>query len=253
MSGISFMVRIRDEEKTLRQSILSLQSLTIPHEIVLILHLCKDKSEEIAKSLQNENPTIRIYTYDKEISRAGYENLATNSDSPHSFVEYANWCFKKLTMPWVFKWDADFLATPELIQYLNSQTWERANKRIRINAKNNTNDNREFYLCSGLHGYGKYVFWEVPIHGCNQEIVELDNNICILHCSELSDLKQYWSNSPWYTTEDSQEAMIVSERIQKLIQDFGMPPEGMARAGPMHSPFFTKIMNSKIPYVNFTY
>ena len=97
--GISFMVRIRNEEQTLEKSIRSLFKLTIPHEINLILHCCTDNSLSIAKQLASENKNIKIYTYDYSISRAGYENLATDINSHHSLVHYYNYCaFYKLTL-----------------------------------------------------------------------------------------------------------------------------------------------------------
>ena len=250
MEGISFMMRVRDEEKTLAKSIESLKSLTIPHEIVVILHLCKDKSEEIAKALQKEQPNIRICTYEHAISRPGYENLATDSQSNHSITKFYNWCLKQTKLPWIFKWDADFLATPELIKYLNSQTWERKNIRMLINAKNSTHDNFEYYLSDGLLTYGKYIFWEVPIYRCDQDKIEL-HDIHIVHDSEVKDIKGYWSSPAWYETEDSEEARQVADRVQKLTEQFGEPPKGMARAGPMHGMYLHRIRQQKPTYVNF--
>lgn len=244
------MLRVRDEEKTLTKSIESLKSLTIPYEIVVILHLCTDKSEEIAKALQKEQPNIRIFTYEHEVSRPGYENLATDSQSKHSLVQFYNWCLKQTKLPWVFKWDADFFATPELIKYLNSQPWTRKNARVKINAKNSTHDNLEYYLSDGFITYGKYIFWEVPIYRQDQESIEL-NDIHIVHDSEVQDIKGYWSSPPWYETEDSEEARKVADRVKKLIEEFGDPPKGMARAGPMHGIYLHRIRQQKPAYVNF--
>ena len=108
-AGISFIVRIRNEEKVLARSIRSLVSLTIPHEIILILHQCTDKSPEIAATLATENPHVRILTYNHTVSRAGYETLATDASSDHSFVRYSNWCREQARHPWMFRWDADFV------------------------------------------------------------------------------------------------------------------------------------------------
>jgi glycosyltransferase involved in cell wall biosynthesis len=250
MEGISFMLRVRDEEKTLRKSIESLKSLTIPHEIVVILHLCKDASEDIAYALQNEQPNLRICKYENEVSRAGYENLATDTQSKHSLIQFYNWCLMQTRLPWIFKWDADFVATPELIEYLNSQIWTRKNARIQINAKNSTHDNYEYYLSDGIVSYGKYFFWEVPIYRCDQESIER-KDIHIVHNSEVKDIKTYWSNPPWFETEDSDEARQVADRVQKLVQEFGEPPKGMARAGPMHGIFLHRIRQQMPAYVNF--
>ena len=51
MEGISFIIKVRNEETTLEQCIRSLFPLTVPHEIIVILHCCTDRSKEIAETL----------------------------------------------------------------------------------------------------------------------------------------------------------------------------------------------------------
>lgn len=246
------MIRARNEEKTIFESITSLFSLSIPCEFIIILHCCTDRSEEIVRALRD--PRIRIYVYDQSISRAGYENLATDMKSSHSMVHYDNWCFSKATMPWVFKWDADFVATPELLSFLQSKQWEYSPGRFCINAKNSTSKNGEFYLACGQKGFTKYLFWEVALYTSSDTTshsVHVDPSICIRHCSELSEMKSYWSEEPWYNTEISEEATLVKERIQKLVADFGPEPPGMARASnPECDSVLTKIRAKKPSYVN---
>ena len=75
--GISFILRARNEEAYLTQSLTSLLSLTIPHEIVIILHKCTDQSKDIALDAQAKGGQIRIYETDHSLSKAGYETLAT--------------------------------------------------------------------------------------------------------------------------------------------------------------------------------
>ena len=58
----------------------------------------------------------------------------------------------------------------------------------------------------------------------------MDDSISIIHSSELTELKDYWKEKPWYITEESEEANIVKARIQRLVEDFGVEPEGLARA-----------------------
>lgn len=251
-TGISFMVRIRNEEKTLEQSILSLFGLTIPHEINLILHRCTDRSLEIANKLADSNKHIKIYTYDKEISRAGYENLATDAESDHSFVKYSNFCLSKCNLAWLFRWDADFIASHQLIQVLNTRTWTEENSLYKIHAINSTSKNCEAYLTSCLINYTKYLFWEVASYIPNHKTYTLDENTHIIHSSELSDIKTYWKEEPWYLTEDSDEARIVKARIQLLVKNYGNEPEGMARASnPECDKHYLNIVYSKPSYVNF--
>jgi len=251
LDGISFMVRVRNEEKTLEQSIRSLMSLKIPHEIIIILHLCDDKSEEIAERLKKENNNIKIYKYNNKVSRAGYELLATDIHSVHSFVYYSNWCLNLTTYHWVFRWDADFISTPDLLEFLNNNTWEEKNIKYYIRCINSTNINIEPYLASGLLNYTKYLFWEVGFYKSGNINIHLEDNINITHASELTELKEYWKEQPWYQTEHTEEARIVNERIKKLVDEFGVEKEGMARCCNAESgPANREILRKKPDYVN---
>ena len=230
--GISFLIRCRNEEATLQQSLQSLRSLTIAHEILVILHLCTDRSAEIAATEAATNPHIKIYTYDTEISRAGYQTLATDYKSPHSIMTYYDWCRANAKSPWVFKWDADFVASPALTAYLNGREWtSEKTTNIIIHAKDETAKNWEPYLSCGLCGYGKYIFWEVPLFVPPITYITLEPDQYIEHVSKLSNIKGYWKTAkPWFETEVSEEAARVKERYDRLVAEFGPEPEGMARA-----------------------
>jgi glycosyltransferase involved in cell wall biosynthesis len=246
--GISFIVKIRNEEAVLEQSIRSLSTIKVPHEIILILHRCTDRSRDISERLARENSHIRILTYEHAISRPGYENLATDSDSQHSLVRYYNWCLSQAQFPWKFKWDADFVATPPLVDFLNQHPWEECNMRLSIVAKNGSSENREYYFSCCIRGYHKHIMWEHPSYENEDAIISrhLDSSVYIDHVSELTELKSYWNEPPWFETEDSEEAKIVKERIQKLTDEFGPEPRGMARASnPECDPIFKAIMSSR--------
>jgi hypothetical protein len=250
MEGISFLVRIRNEEATLKESIESLFGLRITHEIILILHLCTDRSFEIACELKSRNPNIKIVTYDIEVSKAGYEHLATDANSKHSLVTYYNWCLKKATCPWIFKWDADFVSTPELIDYINAGKWVKQNKLIQFNARCDEVNHREFYLICGLLCYVKIPFYEIYMYTYNSE--KIITNIQINHITKPSTIKSYWNRIPWYKIEDSDEARIVSEKIRKLTDEFGEEPIGAFRYGNNNEELRIKIQNAKVPYVSYT-
>jgi hypothetical protein len=250
--GISFLVRIRDEEHVLERSIRSLFTLTIPYEIVLVLHLCTDKSSEIAQRLAEENPAIKIYTYDIEVSRAGYETLATDVNSPHSFVTYYNWCLAKTSYSWIFKWDADFLATPPLLNFLNTNTWTKQKIAYRISCRNADSNNVELYLMGSLKECAKYWFWEVPYFEESTQYINIDHSINIEHVSSLAVLKKYWNNLPWFETEQSEEAVIVKNRIDRLTQEYGIEPKGLARASnPECDRIMIALYNRRPDYVSF--
>jgi glycosyltransferase involved in cell wall biosynthesis len=246
-NGISFIVRIRNEEAILGQSIRSLAGITILHEIILILHRCTDGSAQIAARLASENPNIRILTYDMDISRPGYETLATDANSKHSLVTYYNWWSQQAKYTWVFKWDADFVASDKLIHFMNSNIWEKRDMNLSMVAKNSTSSNREYYLSGGSRTFVKHLFWEKPQFSPDVVDIHLSDDLCIEHVSELSNLKSYWNEPPWYLTEISEEATIVKGRIERLTADFGPESRGMARAGNPECDIAVKAIASAHP------
>ena len=254
--GISFIVRIRNEEATLARSVRSLISLTIPHEIVLVLHRCTDRSPEIAATLVKENPHVRIVTYDHGVSRAGYETLVTDAKSDHSFIQYSNWCAEQSQYPWMFRWDADFVMTRPLLDYINLQEWTPKNMRIGLTAKNKTHENQEYYLHQSSVRNTKHIFWEAAGFPGDVTCLRLENKFHVIHLSELSDIKPYWKEPPWFDTDESPEAREVKERYRKLVDEFGHEPPGMARASnPECTNMFSKITHANNcagpSYVNF--
>ena len=227
------MIRARNEEATLEKCIRSLFALTIPYEIVVVLHLCTDRSKEIVEALQRENDKIHIYEFDVEVSKPGYETLATDVNSEHSFVRYSNWCLRKTTLPWVFRWDADFIANEKLIEFLNEKQWNSEYGQYYMEARNSMSSTRELYLICGMLEHRKYLFWEVPIFlttGNTPPTAPAPKDVYIDHASELSEVKSFWKRIPWYETEDSDEARTVKSRIERLTADFGPEPPAMARA-----------------------
>ena len=256
MEGISFIIRVRNEEATLEQCIRSLFPITIPHEIIVILHCCTDRSKEIAESLAKEHSTISIYEYAMETSRAGYETLATDTESPHSFIRYSTWCISKAKYLWKCKWDADFKMTPELLTYIhtNKDLWKTHSQIIRLGAKNSTSVEMNDYFTSCELHYTKHIFWETPYYRYYPTLYKkhILEDIFIEHCSELKDVKSYWLRVPWYETEDSEEARLVKSRMEQLIKDFGPEPVGLARSmHPDCEHLGGIIQRAKPSYVNF--
>ncbi len=191
------------------------------------------------------------------VSRSGYETLATDDTSHHSLASYGTWCKQQCDSHWIFKWDADFLASPGLIRYLNSRTWlaTDAPERVHISAQNADMKNNECYLTSALICYKKYFFWETPMFITEAIMSDAPVDAIIEHCSLLSDLKSYWqpTHQPWYKTNDSSEALVVRERMRQLVCDFGDPPAGMARASnPACDYYFLAIQKADPSYIRMT-
>lgn len=254
--GISFIVRIRDEEDLLETSIRSLFQLKIPHEILLILHICKDRSKEIAEMLALENPNIRILEYDVPISRPGYETLCTDKYSPHSLVTYYTWCYQQALYPWKFKWDADFISTPELIDYINNCRWcEDLTKSHELFIHADSPDghrNTERYIVSGEFTFEKYWFWEFV--EMKPPVTKLYTNVAVLHQSPLSQKKKYWDSPSWFldhvylnkNPEHHDESIKVLKRYVNLIELCGPEINAQARASnPDSAIVFNKVLEKK--------
>lgn len=250
--GISFIVRIRDEEDILEQSIRSLFEIRVPHEILLILHMCKDRSKEIADKLASENSNIRVIEYNTPISRPGYETLCTDKDSPHSIVTYYTWCYNQSVFPWKFKWDADFIASPDLIQYINSCGWSENRKKSHelffTALCPEGYQNTERYVISGRFTFRKYWFWELI--EVEKPVLGIQSGVSFEHKSPLSRKKKYWKYTPWFSDvvylkahpEHYEEAVTVLTRYVKLVEICGPEPNGQARASnPESTDVFLKV------------
>ena len=247
MEGISFVVRVRNEEATLEECLRSLKPLTIPYEIVVILHCCTDGSRVIAERLKNEGMPIQIYEYTTPISRAGYETLVTDADSSHSMVYYSKWCFDKATKYWKFRWDADFIMTPGLLRYLNEIGWGWSHPmRIRIPTDPVTKMG-EYYLFTGPLKYSKYLFWELSdIDGPHTDIEVYYDDAYIHHNSTLDIKKPYWDEPSWFLNDTSDEARIVKYRYDTLCQTCGPEIIGQARcANPISGEIEGKVYGAE--------
>ena len=246
-SGISFIVRARNEERTLEACLRSLKALTIPYEIVLVLHMTSDRSKEIADALVKEGMPLVVFRYDKPLSRAGYETLVTDMESPHSMRTFSKWSFDKAMCPWKFRWDADFIASPELIAKLNSREWVAPTNttRIRIPAVSVDARNEECYLFAGEYEYRKYIFWEYT-EFIGQLGYEHWTDATIEHASDLKEKKPYWSAEPWFLSDTSEEAQTLRTRYAALVAICGPEPHAQARASnPESDPVFFKVQQNE--------
>ena len=226
-AGISFVIRVRDEEALLKLSLESLKALTVPHEIIVICHLCTDGSKAVAEAAQKEGRSIRIYEYSHPTSRAGYENLVTPPNHPGSFVYYTNWCFSHVSYNWIFKWDADFIASPELLNFLNKELKLDERKPIRYHIHCRMTPeiiNKENYLYNCLAKFAKYIFWETPMFFGGAEQIEIPHTIYTIPPTVL---KPYWTLSPWFSGGKDPK---LEELLKKVVEICGPEPVGASRA-----------------------
>jgi glycosyltransferase involved in cell wall biosynthesis len=255
--GISFITRIHNEEQTLEASVRSLFALTLVYEIILILHRCTDASTAIAHRLAAANSRVRVLTYNTTVARPGYETLVTDGNSTHSIPAYYNWCLQYRRYQWTAKWDADFVATPAFLDYLNAipaAQWARPNEIISMRAVSPTHTETHDYFSSCLSRYMKHVMFEVPLSEIYPDTHvrhDAPPDATIEHRSGLSALKPYWYDPPWFAQEDTPEAAEVAIRYNRLVAEFGPEPRGLGRSGsPDVLRIGYQILNADPDYIN---
>jgi glycosyltransferase involved in cell wall biosynthesis len=235
-TSISFMLRCRNEERTLERALTTLECLMkfgISYEIVVILHLCTDQSRAIAENYSQISPVpIRIWTYDLEVSRAGVETYVTDADHERSFVFYSNWCLHQTHAPFVYKWDADFemneLLAEEIAGLLIDDTGQPLAVTIPFICNDGVTVSGESYLVSGHLGYTKQVFWEVPIFMQGVKYVALKNRF-LHNDAPAADPKQYWERKPWFADEFEGQGNVFRRRYN-IVKTFHAGNNDMARS-----------------------
>lgn len=242
MEGLSFLVRVHNEEGTLEASVRSLFSLAIAYEILIFLHRCTDRSAGIAARLAAENSRVRLFDYNVTLSRFGVETLATDAESEHSFVRFSNWGLQHATYLWKVRWDADFLMNGPLRGYLEERKgeglWARPDSILRLPAVG-LDGAVEWgdYFASCLDHYRKEILWETPVFRFFPERrlhLEAPAGINITHLSRVKTIKPYWFETGWYTEGGEgtgDEALHVRERIGWIESVCGIGGVGTGRSG----------------------
>ena len=224
--GISFILRARNEEAYLSACLASLNRLNVPHEIIVILHKCYDESKAIVEAALESGQPIHIYETDQDLSKAGYETLVTPVNHPASLMTFYTWCFSHAKYTWVFKWDADFTASTELVEFLNTELVLDEIKPIHYTIPCQMSSdiiNREKYLFNCLLPYEKWIFWEVPSFPSDVEGRSIDAKIYTIPHTVLKD---YWKEPPWFIGKDS----TLEYNYNRLSELCGTEPVGASRA-----------------------
>lgn len=228
--GVSFIVRARNEEKYLAASLASLKGVTVPHEIVVILHMCTDRSRDIAEAAAADGQPVKVVIHDRPVSRAGFETLATPETHPASLPSFCNMCYSHQKHVWAFKWDADFVATSELLAFLNtSLDVGNVDTAIAYQIPCVLDEhivNTEFYLTNAVGPFVKRLFWEVSTYRCTTPLqwVQLP---CKIMSIPPTVLKEYWKEAPWFAAGVDPE---VDAAYATIVCVLGAEPPGLARA-----------------------
>ena len=241
---VSFVVRVRNEEATLADSLTSLFALQFPVQVVVVLQLCVDDSEAIVERVRQMSPahvTWLISKFDLPCSRAGLETWITPAEHPQSFVRFSNFCFGLATARWKFKWDADFVATPAFLDFMNSRRFDVDGPTVWSLHYKNPDDSVgcEPYLSNCLTQYRKYNFWEVPQWVSGAKQIKNDKHEAWEHRSPLVNIKPYWMDEPWFFGNDN----ALTAAYKAAVEQVGPEPIGAARANnPACDVFYFKCL-----------
>lgn len=241
LPGVSFVVRARNEADALFRNILSLQTLEIPHEIVVTLHRCTDCSEEILNTFKTQGRPISYVKDDTVVSRAGYETYVTPSNHPNSLSAFSQRAFARAKYNWLVRWDADFEATPFFLDFVNNtldlDTKEPRSYQLACSLGNRIVCHEE-YMINTFLGCKKYLLWETYEQAAPRTSTRLAS-ICARSVPPTL-LKEYWQESPWFLQPDTRDAEIAA-RYQAVVDACGPEPAGFARS---NSPNFDAVFNT---------
>jgi hypothetical protein len=117
--GISGLMRVKNEEKTVRQSVESV--INTVDEIVVIYHSCTDNSVSILEELVKKYPTkIKLYEYKQHVIPANTNSYIKGFDEKFSLANYYNFGLLKCRYKWFLKIDADQIYFEEELKSLFS-------------------------------------------------------------------------------------------------------------------------------------
>ncbi|NDC55402.1 MAG: hypothetical protein EBZ69_01000 [Alphaproteobacteria bacterium] len=230
LPGVSFVIRARNEARALFDNFVSLRDIKIPHEIVLVLHRCTDESKTVAEVWQKQGLPIRIIEDMTLVSRAGYETLVTPALHPNSLPEFYNRAFGYARYNWLFKWDADFVATDYLRDFINRELAiacvEPKAYRLHCDLGGDVVCHEE-YLFNAWLWYGKHYCWEYCHQKESREVIKLEP----LSIQSISPkiIKSYWAAPPWFVAEHTRDD-VLAEKYEKLIDLVGPEPPAFARS-----------------------
>jgi len=128
--GLSVLLRVKDEEDNIRQSIESI--ISSANEIAVIDNGSSDGTVAVVQKMIDNHPEgnkIHLHHYPFNVARCGAEHNSTPENSVHNLAYYYNWCVSKCRFNTIIKWDADMVLVDddEAIKAFNAQVKHACN------------------------------------------------------------------------------------------------------------------------------
>jgi hypothetical protein len=240
--GISFLVRAKNEERTIGLALDSLRQIKLPHEINVFINQCSDNSLNEVLKRKEAGQNINIYNYKYSQAHAGLQHFVTPANSVHSLVWMMMWTMMQGKYSYTFKWDADFIMTSQLAEEINTYV-TRADidvYGIAAASLDGIKDNVEPYLFSNANypRYIKVACVDDPKFGADQaELKTCRLQGKIIHDSPISLEKSYWNDPFWWDVERDivdeatwTDAKHKYETLSKELEQAQITPNSKASA-----------------------
>jgi len=216
--GIVFMLRAKNEQKTIETAIASIHSNIrgrCPYQIVFIDNGCTDKTAEIAKRHLREQDSY--VQYDLQLAKAGLEEHVMPCNSAHSLIWFYQWCLQQCTRySHIFKWDADFEMSAVLADYLVAEFGDSGTVALAdaYTISTITKDNKqgaEPYIVAWKAEpyYSKWTVFET-IQLAAKTTRRVPPHIKIVHDSSVKDVKSYFRLKPWFESSLPADVKLMS-------------------------------------------
>lgn len=229
--GITFYIRACNEEKTIAQSIESLQThlsqRKIPFDVVLIDNNSTDAT--VLRAREALRPQDRVVFYPLQVAKPGLENAVTPPNSAHSFVWFTQFALQQCTRyTHAFRWDADFLMTTALADALKREFTSPhvvPNDFYSIRALHceSGKANREYYLIA-VRTRVRYVLrdmwetWSIPCKRPHK--AAMTDRECIEHVTDIHETKDYQERRPWWIADIVQKNLGCEQWFIDMIAQY---------------------------------
>jgi hypothetical protein len=151
---VSFVVKARHgDESNLRACVHSLEHVTTPYELIVVLYSIQDDGE-MHQWLTTECESLvrcklHVFEYNVQVSSPGIQTLVTDHRDTHSVSSFDRWCRERTTAPYIFDFATNYRMSGTLARELDDPSGTMLRSRV--------HDSRGFIIPSLLQsGYKQY-------------------------------------------------------------------------------------------------
>lgn len=178
--GVSGLMRVSNEEKTVRQSIESV--INVLDELVIVYHNCVDNTIVILKELAFKYKKISLFEYTQYVIPANTGGYVSRFNLCHSLANYYNYGLSKCKYNWFLKIDADQIYFEDELKNLFSSR-QSLNYYCIIGFNVTVDINNDISVGSfddvPINGHhGDHFLTEIKIDSCFTIPQKADNSYC---------------------------------------------------------------------------